>query len=610
MDSKFYTKYIELKPDEGSPAVFPKTVAAALLEIFKLNPWRWSLLFLANTIGAVLEPFTMWLLGQFADDLSSGSVTASNALTHPALLSALLIFLLAFPLFGAVEAVLSNLVVNPKLAQRSRFRAMTYLTHQSMEFFHNEMAGRLSAKVFDFGRTSADLMLNVITNAWWVTAFFISTVALASTIHWALVALLAGWAVSTVIISWIFTPILAERSDRLTESYSTALGRCVDIITNISLTKLFSKPEDENIGFASLLNQHLENSYSKNKAMTLATSLLDLVNGVFMAGIGAVAVYLWSESVIAVGSVVTMFPLILRLRIQMVWFFMQASMISENYGTIKNGLEVLNRPVTVLDKPDAAILPRVKGEIVFKDVKFIYPSGRTIFENLNLHIPAGQKVGLVGPSGSGKTTLINMLLRSYDIQSGSVTIDGYDIQSVTQNSLRAQIGMVTQEPALLNRSITENLTYGRTDASEEEILKATEQAAAHEFILSLRDQYGNTGYASRVGERGVKLSGGQRQRVAIARLILKDAPIMLLDEATSALDSEIEAAVQSTIYPLMEHRTVIAIAHRLSTVMQMDRLIVMENGLIVEDGTHASLLAKGGLYARLWARQSQGFLPE
>jgi ATP-binding cassette subfamily B multidrug efflux pump len=305
-----------------------------------------------------------------------------------------------------------------------------------------------------------------------------------------------------------------------------------------------------------------------------------------------------------------MFPLILRLRIQMVWFFMQASMISENYGTIKNGLEVLNRPVTVLDKPDAAILPRVKGEIVFKDVKFVYPSGRTIFENLNLHIPAGQKVGLVGPSGSGKTTLINMLLRSYDIQSGSVTIDGYDIQSVTQNSLRAQIGMVTQEPALLNRSITENLTYGRTDASEEEILKATEQAAAHEFILTLRDQYGNTGYASRVGERGVKLSGGQRQRVAIARLILKDAPIMLLDEATSALDSEIEAAVQSTIYPLMENRTVIAIAHRLSTVMQMDRLIVMENGLIVEDGTHASLLAKGGLYARLWARQSQGFLPE
>lgn len=609
MNSKFYNKYIELQPHEGQPAVFPKTVGAALYDIFKLNPWRWSLLFLINTVGAILEPFSMWLLGQFADDVSNNLTTSSNALFHPALITALLIFLLAFPIIGILETIFSNLIVNPKLAQRSRFRAMTYLTNQSMEFFHNEMAGRLSAKVFDFGRTSADLMLNVITNVWWVTMFFISTVILAMTIHWALVALLLGWAFVTIITCIIFTPILAERADKLSESYSTALGRCVDIITNISLTKLFSKPEDENVGFSALLNNHLENSYSKNKAVSLATGLLDTSNGFFMAALGATSVYLWSESLVPIGAVVAMFPLILRLRIQMVWFFTQASMISENYGTIKNGLEVLNRPITVKDKLDAVALPRVKGDIHFDNIRFVYPSGRMVFDQLNLHIPAGQKVGLVGPSGAGKTSLLSLLLRSYDIEAGDVKIDGQSIYDVTQNSLRSQIGMVSQEPALLNRSIRENLTYGRPNASDEDIFKAVKQAAADEFIETLRDQYGNQGYESRVGERGVKLSGGQRQRIAIARLILKDAPIMLLDEATSALDSEIESVVQNYIYPLMEDRTVIAIAHRLSTVMRMDRLIVLDHGQIVEDGSHEELLNRGGVYARLWQRQSQGFLP-
>lgn len=609
MDSKFYKKYIKLNPDEGRPSVFPQTVGAALYDIFRLNPWRWSILFLINTVGAILEPFSMWLLGQFADDVSNQITQPLDALYHPALLGALAIFLLAFPLIGSLEAIFSNLVVNPKLAQRTRFRAMTYLTNQSMEFFHNEMAGRLSAKVFDFGRTSADLMINVITNVWWVTTFFISTLVLAGTIHWGLFIILISWALTTILISYIFTPILARRSDRLSESYSTALGRCVDIITNISLTKLFSKPEDENRGFSHLLNDHLENSYSKNKAVTLATSLLDANNAIFMVALGVTAVYLWSHGAVPIGAVVTIFPLILRLRVQMVWFFTQASMISENYGTIKNGLEVLNRPIMVQDKENAITLPRVKGEIHFENVRFIYPSGRIVFDNLNLHIPAGQKVGLVGASGAGKTTLVNLLLRSYDIDQGNVSIDGYSINDVTQNSLRAQIGMVSQEPALLNRSIRENLTYGRPEATDTEIFSATKQAAADEFIKDLCDQYGNRGYESRVGERGVKLSGGQRQRIAIARLILKDAPIMLLDEATSALDSEIESVVQKYIYPLMEHRTVIAIAHRLSTVMQMDRLIVLDHGQIVEDGTHTELLERRGTYSRLWQRQSQGFLP-
>jgi ATP-binding cassette subfamily B multidrug efflux pump len=610
MNTNFYKKYVELKPDEGHPAVFPTTVMGALADIFRLNPWRWSLLFIINTITAVLEPLCMLLIGLFVDDMAADNVSPATSLLHPALIAVIIIILIAMPLFGALETVFHNLIVNPKLAQRSRFRAMTYLTRQSMEFFHNEMAGRLSAKVFDFGRTSADLMMNVITNVWWVCTFFITTLFIAGTIHWLLVLGLFMWAVTTMVIVWIFTPIISSRSDRLSESYSTALGRCVDIITNISLTKLFSKPEDENSGFVRLLNKHLENGYSKNKAVTLATIFLDVGNSVFMAVIGLTAVYLWSTGDILAGSVVALFPLLLRIRMQMIWFLMQASIISENYGTVKNSLELLTRRITVTDKPNAPAIPKVKGEINFKDVTFVYPSGRTIFDRLNLHIPAGQKIGLVGPSGAGKTTLVNLLLRTYDIQSGSITIDGHKISDVTQNSLRAQIGMVTQDPTLLNRSIRDNLVYGRQDASEEDILNATRQSAAHDFILSLRDSYGNEGYQSRVGERGVKLSGGQRQRIAIARLILKDAPIMLLDEATSALDSEIESVIQTYIYPLMEHRTVIAIAHRLSTVMRMDRLIVLDQGRIAEDGTHAQLLRKDGIYKRLWERQSQGFLPK
>ncbi len=581
-----------------------------IVQIYKLDKWRWNLLLIFATIAACIEPGIIWLLGHFIDLISNGQITPAESLTHPYLIIIVILFLIVLPGFDSMENLIQNLLINARVAQRTRFRAMNYLTHQSMNFFANEMAGRLAAKAFEFSRSAVDMMVTVATQTWYVIAFFAATLVFCIHAHWMLATALIVWGLISLVILYYFTPVIAKRADRMTESYSNAIGRSVDILSNITLAKLFSKPESENIGFMGLLNDHLYNSYQKNKIVTLSVAMIYFWNGICVAFIIFLSIWLWTKNEIASGILISLFPLVLRIRLQTDWLFMQASMLSEQYGSVLNGIEIFRRPVELLDAENAQDLPQVKGSISFNNVSFSYSSGRKIFHGLSLEIPAGQKVGLVGPSGAGKTTLVSLLLRFYDIQSGTIRIDGHDISQVTQNSLRTQISMVTQEPALLNRSILDNLRYGRQDATRDEIEAAVKQSAAHEFIPHLRDKMGNIGYDAQVGERGVKLSGGQRQRISIARLILKNAPIMLLDEATSALDSEVEAVVQEQIYPLMENRTVIAIAHRLSTLIRMDRLLVMDHGKIIEDGTHTELLAKNGLYSRLWQRQSQGFLPE
>ncbi|PZP53751.1 MAG: multidrug ABC transporter ATP-binding protein [Micavibrio aeruginosavorus] len=608
--ANFFKKFIELSAKEGKHTQFPSTVGKTILQIYQLDKWRWNLLLCFSTTAAIMEPVIMWFLGKFIDNISTGKLSPENALTSPYFLFVIFMFLIIIPVFDSIENFIQNMLITTRSVQRTRFRAMNYLTRQSVDFFSNEMAGRLASKAFEFSRAAGDLMLTLMTQTWYVLAFFLGTLAFCINAHWMLGLVLLGWGAVSISLIAFFTPIIARRSTQTVESYSTAMGRSVDILSNISLTKLFSRPESENIGFMGLLNEHVYNVFHKNKAVTTAVALIYLTNGIFVAGIIFLAIWQWTNNIIPIGVIVALFPLVLRIRVQTDWLFMQASMLSEQYGSVLNGIEVLQRPFTVLDKPDAQALQPVKGNIKFENVNFTYPSGRQIFNGLTLEIPEGQKVGLVGPSGAGKTTLVNLLLRFYDLDSGHIKIDGINIDEVTQDSLRAQISMVTQEPALLNRSILENLKYGNIEATQEQIEHAAQQAAAHEFIPHLKDTDGRTGYQAHVGERGIKLSGGQRQRIAIGRLILKNAPIMLLDEATSALDSDVEAVVQEQIYPLMENRTVIAIAHRLSTLIRMDRLLVMEDGRIIEDGTHAELLAQNGLYFRLWHRQSQGFLPE
>jgi ATP-binding cassette, subfamily B, multidrug efflux pump len=610
MLQEFFEKYVLLRDADGKNPLPPKmSVVGALRDLHAQDKWRWNLLIFFTTFDAILEPIAMTLFGLYISGVVAGTTELSFSDPDIFLLVPLLMVLFVIPIGDIGYEATSNLLISSRVVQKGRFRAMRKMMDQSMSYFHNELAGRVSAKVFEYGRSCYDLLLALITQTWFCVAFFISTLTLAMGTHIVLGLMLLAWGSVIGGLIAIFTPRISKKSEELSETYSQVLGRCVDIFNNITLFKLFSQKQREDRQVLDLFNQHVTKIFRKQIVTTTANSICHVMNGIFMFSIILTMFYLWSIKEVNPGAVAALIPLLFRIRIQSHWILNQANAMSESYGTIYNAIETICQPVTLTDAPDAYAMPRATGAISFRNLSFTYPSGQCVFENLNLHIPAGQKVGLVGPSGAGKTTLVHLLLRFYDPQSGTINIDGHNIAKVTQDSLRANIGLVTQEPALLHRSILDNLRYGIPHATREDVEQAARQAAAHDFILTLKDHENRLDYDAFAGERGVKLSGGQRQRLAIARLILKNAPIMVLDEATSALDSEVEHIIQSQIYPLMKGRSVIAIAHRLSTITQMDRLIVMEKGCIIEDGSHDELLDKNGLYARLWTRQSKGFLP-
>jgi len=522
----------------------------------------------------------------------------------------LALILLASPLVIALQTMIKHQALAANFPMRLRWNFHRLMLGQSMSFYQDEFAGRIATKVMQTALAVRDTVLVVTDILVFVVIYFVTMVAVVGNLHPVLLLPFLGWLALYVATLWFFVPRLGKVGQAQADARSLMTGRITDAYTNIATVKLFSHARRE-AGFARAAMQDF---------MLTAHAQMRLVSGfevvnhtlsmlLIVATTGA-TLWLWSRNLAGVGAVAAATAMALRLNGISHWIMWEMASLFEHIGTVQDGINTLSRPHAIVDRSDAKPLVVTRGEIRFEDVCFAYGGERSVIEHLSLTIRPGEKIGLVGRSGAGKSTIVNLLLRFYDVPQGRVLIDGQDVSQVTQDSLRAQVGMVTQDTSLLHRSVRDNILYGRPDASDAEMIAAAKRAEAHDFIQTLTDPKGRRAYDAHVGERGVKLSGGQRQRIAIARVMLKDAPILLLDEATSALDSEVEAAIQSSLYALMEGKTVVAIAHRLSTIAAMDRLIVLDHGRIVEQGDHRSLLAQNGLYARLWAHQSGGFLGE
>jgi ATP-binding cassette subfamily B multidrug efflux pump len=455
-----------------------------------------------------------------------------------------------------------------------------------------------------------ETITKVIDLAVYIGVYFIGAVLLVLSADWRLAIPMLVWLLAYICVAIYFVPRLQKVSEQQADARSVMTGRIVDSYSNILTVKLFAHSKGEVDYARQSMDEFMVTAYAQNRLTTRMNMSLFMMNYALLAVMVALCIHLWTLAAITPGAVAIAIALVQRLQGMSQWILWETSLFFENIGTVRNGVETLARPLTVVDAPQAPALRVTQGEIRFEHARFHYGREEGVLEDFSLTIRPQQRVGLVGPSGAGKSTLTSLILRLYDLQGGRLLIDGQDVSRVSQESLRSQIGMVTQDTALLHRSVAENIRYGRPGATDQELVDAARRAHAHDFILSLRDGSGRTGYDAHVGERGVNLSGGQRQRIAIARVLLKDAPILVLDEATSALDSEVEAAIQESLAELMRGKTVIAIAHRLSTIARMDRLVVLDRGRIVEDGPHVSLVNAGGLYARLWSRQTDGFIAE
>jgi len=561
---------------------------------------------------ALLEVALFYFVGRLVDLLESAD-PAAGWLGLMDRHGVELMLMLAAVLAGRfVVAPLVTLVeeqtVVPGFFNLVRWQAYSHVSRQSLSFFHDEFAGRVVSKVWQSGQAMGDFMVALLQVAWFIAIYTVTTLVLVAQLDWRLAAIVAIWIAAFALVARHFVPRIRAGAKAAAEGAALINGRLVDGYANVQTLKLFGREEENDRyirqGFDLFLGAVLP--FTRN--LTGVRVSLAALSGVMIVAIAAMAIDLWLRGQISVGAVAFTLALVLRLSLLLGRMMTQLNSLMRNFGTIQNSTELLTQPIALRDRPGAARLAVSNSHIGFERVRFGYTAQKPVINDVSLTVEPGQKVGLVGPSGAGKSTLVNLLLRFYDVDSGRIAIDGQDIAAVTQSSLREQISMVTQDTALLHRSVRDNILLGRPDADAAALEHAARQAEAWPFIRGLRDQQGRVGLDAHVGERGVKLSGGQRQRIAIARVMLKDAPILILDEATSALDSEIEAAIQDNLTQLMRGKTVIAIAHRLSTIARMDRLVVLDAGYIVEDGSHAALLAKGGLYARLWARQSGGFI--
>ena len=587
----------------------------------RLGPFYWHYVrqvwptFLAIMVvgffAAMVEIALFAFLGQLVDLMKAAESPASFLSDHgPTLIWMAFVALILRPVVFALHILLVNQSVTAGFTNLVRWQTHGYVLRQSLAFFQNDFAGRIANKIMQTGPALRESVVQVVDTMWFVLIYTVSALVIFLEADARLMIPLLVWLVAFTVVLFVFVPRIKDRAVVMSEARSMLTGRIVDSYTNVLTIKLFPHKDREDVYAREALEDHTERFLDQLRMTTVLEIVVWTLNGALIVATTGLAVWLWGEGRISLGAIALASGLVIRINNMAGWIMWVVTGIFENIGTVQEGMETISKARSVVDRPGATALEVSRGEIRFESLRFHYGRDSGIIEDLSLAIAPGEKVGLVGRSGAGKSTLVNLLLRFYDLERGRILIDGQDISGVTQDSLRAHIGMVTQESSLLHRSVTDNIRYGRADADEAAVVAAARQAHAHDFILELADARGRTGYDAHVGERGVKLSGGQRQRITIARMLLKDAPILILDEATSALDSEVEAAIQEQLYNLMQGRTVIAIAHRLSTIAAMDRLIVMDQGRIVEEGTHDALIRKGGLYATLWTRQSGGFLQQ
>ena len=574
------------------------------------RPFR-GILILAAVTSVMIAAIEIWLLyylGSLVDtlgDTEPKSFWAENGLE----LGLLAVFMLTLrPLVQAVQVALLNNTILPNFGALVRWRSHRQVMRQSVGWFENDFAGRIANRVMQTPGAAGEALFQIFDAITFAIAYLVGAAILLNNADPRLLIPMMLWLVPyLVLLRWVILRI-APASKAASDARSAVTGRVVDSYTNIHAVKMFAH-HDRELDYAHEAIETVRQTFMREMRLySIMDIALIVLNGILVLGVVGYAIWLWSSGNATVGVVAAAAAMTLRLNGMSGWIMWAVSNFYQNLGIVSEGMETIAQPITLVDRSAAVPLTVTKGQITLYDLSHHYGKQAGGLDRINLTIAPGEKVGLVGTSGAGKSTLIKLILRFYDAESGRIEIDGQDVSGVTQESLRGAIGMVQQDSALLHRSVRENILYGNPSATDEQMIEAARQAEAHDFILDLEDNEGRVGYDAKVGERGVKLSGGQRQRISLARVILKDAPILILDEATSALDSEVEAAIQSTLRGMMEGKTVIAIAHRLSTIAQMDRIIVMELGRIIEDGTHESLLEANGQYARFWAHQSGGFL--